>query len=90
MLLTADHGNAECMEDPETHKPFTAHTTNPVPFFVINSGTDICLRENGALCDVAPTVLEILGLEKPDEMTGKSLIVCQNRASVAEDRRHTL
>ncbi len=75
MLLTADHGNAECMEDPVTHKPFTAHTTNPVPFFVINPGEDIGLREGGCLADIAPTVLDLFEIEKPAEMTGNSLIV---------------
>ena len=74
MLLTADHGNAECMEDSITHAPYTAHTTNPVPFFVINSENKIELREGGALCDVAPTVLDLLHIEKPKEMTGESLI----------------
>lgn len=73
ILLTADHGNAECMEDPKTHKPFTAHTTNPVPFLVIND-KDAELKDSGALCDVAPTILNILGIEKPKEMTGESLI----------------
>lgn len=73
MLLTADHGNAECMEDPKTHKPFTAHTTNPVPFLVIND-KDAQLKDAGALCDVAPTILSLLGIEKPAEMTGESLI----------------
>jgi len=76
MLLTADHGNAECMEDPVTHKPFTAHTTNEVPFIVINHpDKDITIKEEGILADVAPTVLDIMGIEKPSEMTGNSLIV---------------
>ena len=73
MILTADHGNAECMEDSITHAPYTAHTTNPVPFFVINAG-DVKLRETGALCDIAPSVLQLMGIEKPAEMTGVSLI----------------
>ena len=73
MLLTADHGNAECMEDPQTHAPFTAHTTNPVPFMLINGGQSE-LKETGALCDVAPTVLQLLGIKQPTEMSGKSLI----------------
>lgn len=73
VVLTADHGNAECMEDKITHAPYTAHTTNPVPLFVINAG-DIKLKETGALCDIAPTVLDIMGIKKPDEMTGSSLI----------------
>jgi len=73
VVLTADHGNAECMEDKITHAPYTAHTTNPVPLFVMNAG-DIELKETGALCDIAPTVLDIMGVKKPDEMTGNSLI----------------
>lgn len=73
VVLTADHGNAECMEDSETHAPYTAHTTNPVPLFVINAG-DVELKQTGALCDIAPTVLDILGIEKPVDMTGESLI----------------
>ncbi len=74
MLLTADHGNAECMQDPKTKAPHTAHTTNKVPFFVINDNT-VKLAEDGALCDIAPTVLKILKIKKPAEMTGKSLVV---------------
>ena len=58
MLLTADHGNAECMQDPKTKAPHTAHTTNKVPFFVINDNT-VKLADDGALCDIAPTVLKI-------------------------------
>ncbi len=74
MLLTADHGNSETMVDEETGKPQTAHTTNDVPFVLINAPSDIELRETGALCDVAPTVLQLFGIEQPKEMTGKSLI----------------
>lgn len=74
MLLTADHGNSECMEDPETHTPFTAHTTNPVPFLLINGNDKYQLKETGALCDVAPTILQLLGIKQPEEMTGNSLI----------------
>lgn len=74
MLLTADHGNAECMINQETGKPHTAHTTNKVPFFVINAGNDIKLRNDAALCDVAPTVLKFLEINQPAEMTGKSII----------------
>ncbi len=73
VILTADHGNAEYMEDKITHTPYTAHTTNPVPLFVINAG-NVELKETGALCDIAPTVLNIMKIEKPQEMTGKSLI----------------
>ena len=71
MLLTADHGNADRMLDTDG-SPFTAHTTNPVPFSVI--GKDCTLREGGKLCDIAPTIVELLGLCKPKEMTGESLI----------------
>ena len=74
VLITADHGNAECMEDNETHAPYTAHTTNPVPFFMINTDTSLGLRDGGSLCDIAPTVLELLNIAKPEEMTGTSLI----------------
>ena len=74
MLLTADHGNSECMEDPKTHTPFTAHTTNPVPFLLINGKGKYELKDTGALCDVAPTVLELLGIKQPEEMTGHSLL----------------
>lgn len=74
MLLTADHGNSECMEDPSTHTPFTAHTTNPVPFMLINGKGEYALKDTGALCDVAPTVLQLLGIKQPAEMTGQSLI----------------
>lgn len=70
-LITADHGNADKMVD-EDGEPFTAHTTNPVPFCVV--GYPCKLREGGRLADIAPTMLEILNLEQPEEMTGKSLI----------------
>ncbi|MES2125209.1 MAG: 2,3-bisphosphoglycerate-independent phosphoglycerate mutase [Gemmatimonadota bacterium] len=74
LLVTADHGNAEQMIDPETGGPHTAHTTNPVPF--LNVGDDARgLRPGGALCDVAPTILALLGLEQPAEMTGRSLLL---------------
>lgn len=73
MLLTADHGNAEVMAT-ESGAIHTAHTTNEVPFVIINSDKGIELVEDGALCDVAPTILKIMGIEQPAEMTGKSLI----------------
>ncbi|KAI0674010.1 cofactor-independent phosphoglycerate mutase [Trametes maxima] len=82
LLVTADHGNAEQMLNPETGAPHTAHTTNPVPF--IMTGDPKVLKftidkkdgeeEEGALCDVAPTVLDLLGLPKPEEMSGRSLL----------------
>lgn len=71
-IITADHGNAEKMLD-ESGNVFTAHTTNPVKFCVV--GFDCKLRSGGRLCDIAPTMLEILGFSRPDEMTGKSLIL---------------
>ena len=72
MLLTADHGNADRMVDTDG-SPFTAHTTNPVPFSVI--GKDCNLREGGRLCDISPTILKLLELEQPKEMTGESIIL---------------
>lgn len=79
-FITADHGNAEIMVDPKTGGPFTAHTISPVPFIVYDpshkiKGSKITVREGGILADVAPTVLDIMGIDPPDEMTGKSLIV---------------
>ena len=71
MLLTADHGNADRMVDTDG-SPFTAHTTNPVPFVVI--GKECELREGGRLCDLSPTIIKLLGLKQPEEMTGVSLI----------------
>ena len=81
MLITADHGNAEVMQGPDG-RPWTAHTTNPVPVILVEGekrklpghGTDVQLREQGGLSDIAPTLLEILGLPKPARMTGNSLI----------------
>jgi len=81
MLITADHGNAEVMQGPDG-RPWTAHTTNPVPVILVEGeqrklpghGTDVRLRDHGGLSDIAPTLLEILGLPKPARMTGNSLI----------------
>ena len=75
MFICADHGNAEKMVDYETGNPHTAHTTNPVPFILVNYEDGVKLREGGCLADIAPTLLEIMGLPQPSEMTGKSLIV---------------
>ena len=72
VCITADHGNADQMIDPETKDVFTAHTTNPVPFIV--AGKECTLREGGRLADIAPTLLDIMGIEKPAEMSGESLI----------------
>ncbi|MEE3349569.1 MAG: 2,3-bisphosphoglycerate-independent phosphoglycerate mutase [Candidatus Gastranaerophilaceae bacterium] len=74
MLLTADHGNAEVMVNAATGKPQTAHTTNKVPFVIINGPENLELKEDGALCNIAPTVLELLGIEQPKEMNCESLI----------------
>ena len=74
MLLTADHGNAEVMAD-AVGSVQTAHTTNEVPLLLINADKNFELKPNGALCDVAPTVLQLLEIEKPVEMTGQSLII---------------
>jgi len=73
LLVTADHGNCEMMIDPATGGPHTAHTTSPVPFLVIGSDEDHTLREGGALRDVGPTILRMLGLERPAEMDGRDL-----------------
>ena len=73
LLITADHGNCEMMIDPETGGPHTAHTTNPVPFIVVDPDGDRPLRSGGALCDVGPTILTMLGIERPSEMTGTDL-----------------
>jgi len=74
LVVTADHGNAEMMRDPETGEPHTAHTLNPVPFIVVHPPPQVARLENGRLSDVAPTLLDILGLAKPAAMTGHSLI----------------
>ena len=75
MFICADHGNAEQLVDYQTGNPFTAHTTNPVPFILVNADPAYKLRENGVLADIAPTLIELMGLEKPEEMTGTSLLV---------------
>ena len=79
LVITADHGNAEMMRDPETGEPHTAHTLNPVPFVMVNAPGAVARLDNGRLADVAPTLLEILGLPKPVAMTGHSLIVSDAR-----------
>lgn len=75
-IITADHGNCEYMWDEQNDVPFTAHTTNPVPCILVDDERrNAKLREDGRLSDLAPTLLELLGMAKPDEMTGKSLII---------------
>lgn len=75
LFICADHGNAEQLVDYETGVPFTAHTTNPVPFILVNADPSYKLREGGCLADIAPTLIELMGMEQPKEMTGKSLLV---------------
>ena len=75
MFICADHGNSEQLVDYDNGEPFTAHTTNPVPFILVNAGEGIGLKEGGRLADIAPTLLDLMGLEKPEEMTGNSLLV---------------
>ena len=75
IFILADHGNSEQMVNYETGAPFTAHTTNPVPFILVNADPKYTLRENGCLADVIPTLLELMGMEQPKEMTGKSLLI---------------
>ena len=70
-IITADHGNADEVITPEGN-PMTAHTTNPVPVIVTKTGVE--LREGGILGDLAPTILDLLGVQQPEEMTGKSLL----------------
>lgn len=75
MFVCADHGNCEKLVDYETGAPYTAHTTNPVPFILVNYEKGVGLRENGVLADIIPTLIEIMGEKQPPEMTGKSLLV---------------
>ena len=75
MFICADHGNAEQLLDYETGAPFTAHTVNPVPFILVNADPAYKLREGGCLADIIPTLLELMGMPQPAEMTGKSLLV---------------
>ena len=75
MFICADHGNAEQLVDYETGEPFTAHTTNPVPFILVNADPKYTLREGGCLADIVPTLIQLMGMEQPVEMTGKSLLV---------------
>lgn len=74
MLISADHGNIECMQDENNH-PHTSHTTNPVPLVLISNDANNIKLENGALSDIAPTILHLMQIESPQEMTGKNLII---------------
>ena len=74
MIITADHGNAEMMIDPATGGPHTAHTTNPVPLILVSGeGKKFALRNDGSLRDISPTLLGLLGIPQPREMTGHDL-----------------
>ena len=75
LFICADHGNAEQLIDYETGEPYTAHTTNPVPFILVNADPKYTLRENGVLADIVPTLIELMGMKQPKEMTGKSLLI---------------
>ena len=75
LFICADHGNAEQLLDYETGAPFTAHTTNEVPFILVNYDESYTLREGGCLADIAPTLIEVMGMTQPAEMTGKSLLI---------------
>jgi 2,3-bisphosphoglycerate-independent phosphoglycerate mutase len=84
LLVTADHGNCELMKDPETGGPHTAHTTNPVPVLLMGGGAKTI--HQGRLADLAPTLLDLMGISRPDEMTGRSLI-SHKQTSAAEPAR---
>ncbi|MFQ5954538.1 MAG: 2,3-bisphosphoglycerate-independent phosphoglycerate mutase [Kiloniellales bacterium] len=75
LIITADHGNAEQMRDPATGEPHTAHTLNPVPLILVNAPPSVTALADGRLADVAPTVLALMGLPRPAEMTGRSLLI---------------
>ena len=75
MFICADHGNAEQLIDYETGAPFTAHTTNQVPFILVNYDHAYTLRDGGCLADIVPTLIETMGMKQPAEMTGKSLLI---------------
>lgn len=75
MFICADHGNCDKLIDYTTKESFTAHTTNPVPFIIVNNENVKGVRKGGKLCDIAPTVLDMMGLDKPEQMTGESLII---------------
>lgn len=75
LFICADHGNCDMMIDPESGEPFTAHTTSPVPFILFHADPAYTLRKDGVLADIAPTLLALMGLPQPEEMTGRSLLV---------------
>ena len=75
MFICADHGNAEQLVDYDTEAPFTAHTTNPVPLILVNCEEKYGLKEGGRLADIVPTLIALMGMEQPAEMTGESLLI---------------
>lgn len=89
MLITADHGNAETMRDAQTGAPHTAHTLNEVPAVLVNAPTDTSGLTDGRLADIAPTLLQLIGLEQPQEMTGVSLLRTDSAVDTQADRRVT-
>jgi 2,3-bisphosphoglycerate-independent phosphoglycerate mutase len=84
LLVTADHGNCEMMRDPVTGGPHTAHTLNLVPLMLVNGPADVVAINDGKLADIAPTMLDLMGLPKPVEMTGQSLIRRDSARRAAE------
>jgi len=74
LLVTADHGNCDMMRDPETGEPHTAHTLNPVPCILYNGPAEVKALRHGRLADLAPTLLQLMGVPQPAEMTGESLL----------------
>lgn len=87
LLISADHGNAETMRDPGTGEPFTSHTLNDVPVLLVNAPAEISALSDGRLADVAPTLLDLMGLERPEQMTGRSLLVpASSRSETARER----
>ena len=85
MIITADHGNAETMQDPQTREPHTAHTLNRVPVILVNGAAAVRKLRDGRLADIAPTLLALMDLPQPAEMTGKSLIPAGAAAAPAEE-----
>ena len=75
LIITADHGNAEQMIDYKTGEAYTAHTTNPVPIFLITDDKNLKIKSGGKLADLSPTMLDLMKLQNPEEMTGESLLI---------------
>ena len=82
MFICADHGNAEQLVNYETGEPLTSHTTNPVPFILVNADPSYTLKEDGCLADIIPTMIELMGMEQPAEMTGKSLLIKKKKSDI--------